>query len=122
MNIANQEVHVWQDHDYEWIPLRQYIEEVGLENLRPGRITSGTTEVRAFWAPGIVDCDPGGPNNFGGNEYDEQGRLIQTGREKQYVRWKKGRCAYIYYAGPHDGMYLMLPKPLKVTVEVKVHV
>ena len=121
MNIANQEVHVWRDHDYEWISLRQYIEEVGLTNLRPSRLCPGMKETKCFYASGVVDCDPGGPNNFGDNEY-KSGRLVQTGREKQYVRWKKGNCAYIYWAGPQDGLYLMLPKPLKVTVEVKVHV
>jgi hypothetical protein len=105
-----------------WITLREYINEVGLANLRPWRVFPGMTEAKAFGAPGMYDCDPGGPNSdhSAENEYDKRGRLIQTGREKQYVRWKKGNCAYIYYAGPSNGMYLMLPKPLKVSVEVKV--
>jgi hypothetical protein len=122
MKVAKQQVRVWRSDSgkEKWIPFRQYIDEKGLANFSPWRVHPGMTEVKCFSAGEILDCDPGGLNDGGIHSVDSRGYVLQTVRELQYSRWKKGRCAYIWYAGPHDGMYLMLPKPLKVAVEVKV--
>lgn len=120
MKIAKQRVRVWSSKKCkeEWISLRQYIDEVGLENFMPFHVHAGMTEARCFHAGLVSDCDPGGLEYHGGNEY-KGSRIVRTEREILCSRWKKGRCAYIYFT-QMDGLYLMLPKPLKVTVEVKV--
>ena len=121
MNIAKQRVKVWNPHkeEYMWTSLREYIEGVGLTNLRPCQIYPGMTETRSLYARGVIDCDPGGSEYHGGNEHFKRGGVARTEQEILCSRWKKGRCAYIYNTRT-DGIYLMIPKPLKVFVEVKV--
>ena len=121
MNIAKQRVKAWNPHkeEYLWISLRQYIEGVGLTNFRPWRVYPGMTEAKSLYAQGVIDCDPGGNEYHGGNEHFKNGMVARTEREILCSGWKKGRCAYIYYTQT-DGVYLTLPKPLKVFVEVKV--
>lgn len=120
MKIAKQRVQIWStaEEGYTWLSLREYLDQIGLTSLRPWRLQPGVTEAKCFTAPWVIDCDPGGLEYHGGNEY-KGSRIVRTEREILCSRWKKGRCAYIYFT-QMDGLYLMLPKPLKVTVEVKV--
>jgi hypothetical protein len=124
MKAAKQQVQVAQGREVSWISLREYLDGLDFTKLIPMHwpLGSGVREVKCFHASGIIDCDPGGPTHGGIHSVDSQGYVLQTEREFQYSRWKKGNCAYIYYAGPTAGLYLMLPKPLKVSVEVKVQV
>jgi hypothetical protein len=99
--VADQEVRVWNQEakDDEWVPLRQFLTELDVADLKPARFPRATGKRdREFLLNNALDLDC---NLIS----DERAKLIHE--KKAFV------CSF-----PGEGVHLVLPRPLKVVTTI----